>query len=81
MRLQTELERLVCLGVTKVQPAGAQADLLPGVRVFAVRVVFGIPGDGAAHMRQLYADLVVAAGIQPDIKLRGAWKFGKMKSV
>ncbi len=56
--------------MAEFQTVCTQADVLPGrTKRRTVRVVFGITYDGAAHMRELYADLMMASGLQTDIKL------------
>ena len=41
---------------------------MPASGFLCLLVILGIACDGAAHMRQLHADLMMAAGIQPDIQ-------------
>lgn len=68
---QTEMKRFLCLRMAEIQSVSTQTDFLPGVRFLADGVIFGIADDGAAHVRQLYPDLMMAAGIQPDIQFGG----------
>lgn len=60
--------------VVEVQAAGAEADVPPEGGGGVAGIVFGIADDGAADVGELYADLVMASGVQPDFQFRYAWQ-------
>ncbi len=65
---QVEGKKLTGPGMVEGKSVGAETDGLPGRAGLAVWVVLGVADDRASDVGELYADLVVATGVQFDLQ-------------